>query len=92
MVVRVGVRELRENLRSWLERVKGGDEVVITERGKAVAQLTMLDPPKSRLEELIEQGIVQPALGPKPEIDISKLPKSTPGPTLTDILLEQRGR
>jgi len=46
MVVRIGVRELRENLRSWLDRVKAGDELVITERGKAVAQLT----PWTRLE------------------------------------------
>jgi prevent-host-death family protein len=93
MVVRVGVRDLRENLRSWLDRVKAGDEIVITERGKGVARLQALDPPKSRLEELIELGIVRPPLrAERHRIDVSKLPKMTPGPTLTDILLEQRGR
>jgi len=90
MVVRVGVRELRENLRSWLDRVKAGDELVITERGKAVAQLTSLDLPRSRLEELIEAGIVRPPLRPKHEIDLSSLPRMTPGPTLSDIVIEQR--
>ncbi|MEX0850664.1 MAG: type II toxin-antitoxin system prevent-host-death family antitoxin [Gaiellaceae bacterium] len=91
MVVRVGVRDLRENLRSWLDRVKDGDEIVVTERGKAVAQLTPLDPPRSKLEELIEAGIVRPPLKPKrTRIDTSKLPRMTPGPTLSDIVIEQR--
>lgn len=90
MAVRVGVRDLRENLRAWLDRVKDGDELVITERGKAVAQLTALDPPRSRLEELIEAGIVRPPLRPKHRIDLSRLPKLGPGPTLSDIVIEQR--
>ena len=34
MVGEAGVRELRENLRSYLERVKEGDEVLVTERGR----------------------------------------------------------
>lgn len=91
MVVRVGVRDLRENLRSWLDRVKDGDEIVVTERGKGVARLHALDPPKSRLEELIELGIVRPPLRPKrARIDVSSLIDIGPGPTVTDILIEQR--
>ncbi len=89
MVVRVGVRELRENLRTWLDRVKAGDEIVITERGRPVAKMAALDGP-SRLEELIELGIVRPARGPKPRVDVSSLPELTPGPTLSDIVIEQR--
>lgn len=93
MVVRVGVRELRENLRSWLDRVKAGDEIVITERGKGVARLQALDPPKNRLDELIELGIVRPPLrGRRHRIDASKLPDLGPGPTLSDIVIEQRRR
>lgn len=90
MVVKVGVRELRENLRSWLDRVKNGDEVIVTERGEPVARLAAFEP-RSRLEELIERGIVRPPLRPKRErIDVSKLPTMTPGPTLSDIVIEQR--
>ena len=90
MVVKVGVRELRENLRSWLDRVKNGDEVIVTERGEPVARLGAFEP-RSRLEELIERGIVRPPLRPKRErIDVSKLPTMTPGPTLSDIVIEQR--
>lgn len=90
MVVRVGVRDLRENLRSWLDRVRSGDEVIVTERGEPIARLAALEP-RSKLEELIERGIVRPPLRPKRErIDVSKLPTMTPGPTLSDIVIEQR--
>ena len=41
MPVTVGVREFRENLRAYLDRVKAGEEVVVTERGRPIARLTL---------------------------------------------------
>jgi antitoxin (DNA-binding transcriptional repressor) of toxin-antitoxin stability system len=38
--VTVGVREFRENLRAYLERVRAGEEVVVTERGTPIARIT----------------------------------------------------
>jgi prevent-host-death family protein len=35
----VGVRELRQNLSRYLERVKAGEGLVVTERGRVVARL-----------------------------------------------------
>ena len=35
----VGVRELRQNLSRYLERVKTGESLVVTERGHEVARL-----------------------------------------------------
>lgn len=35
----VGVRELRQNLSKYLERVKAGENLVVTERGREVARL-----------------------------------------------------
>jgi prevent-host-death family protein len=35
----VGVRELRQNLSRFLERVKAGESLVVTERGREVARL-----------------------------------------------------
>jgi prevent-host-death family protein len=35
----VGVRELRQNLSKYLARVKAGEALVVTERGRAVARL-----------------------------------------------------
>ena len=91
VAVTVGVRELRNNLRSWLERVKAGEHVVVTERGRPIAQLTPLDSGRRKLQELIDAGLVRPPLQPKRQkIDVTKLPKMTPGPTLSDIVIEQR--
>ena len=39
MAERVGVRELRQNLSRYLERVKDGEDLVVTERGREVARL-----------------------------------------------------
>jgi prevent-host-death family protein len=36
----VGVRELRQNLSKYLDRVKAGEAFVVTERGQEVARLT----------------------------------------------------
>ena len=35
----VGIRELRQNLSRYLERVKAGDVLVVTERGTEVARV-----------------------------------------------------
>lgn len=39
MVERVGIRELRQNLSRYLERVKAGEGMIVTERGREVARL-----------------------------------------------------
>lgn len=56
----VGVRELRDQLRRWLDVVEDGHEVTITERGKPVARLIGVSSP-SQLERLIADGVVTPA-------------------------------
>jgi prevent-host-death family protein len=35
----VGVRELRQNLSRYLDRVKAGESLVVTERGREIARL-----------------------------------------------------
>jgi prevent-host-death family protein len=39
MAASVGVRELRQNLSKYLDRVKAGEDLVVTERGETVARL-----------------------------------------------------
>lgn len=39
MAERVGVRELRQNLSKYLDRVKAGEDMVVTEHGREVARL-----------------------------------------------------
>lgn len=48
----VGVRELRQNLSRHLERVKAGEALVVTERGRVVARLVPAGGPAEPYSEL----------------------------------------
>ncbi len=89
MAVKVGIRDLRANFSSWLDRVQEGEEVIVTERGKPVARIVP-EERKSRLQELIEQGIVTPPSKPKTSLGPPRLPPLKGDKTLSDILIEQR--
>lgn len=56
----VGVRELRNRLSRWLEEVKGGGEILITERGKPVARLIGVGG-VAAIDKLIDEGLVSRA-------------------------------
>lgn len=61
---KVGVRELRQNLSVYLDRVKEGETLEVTEHGHAVALLTPLPRvPQSTLDRLIAEGRVTPGTG-----------------------------
>ena len=89
MVVKVGVREFRENLRSYLDRIEAGDEVVITDRGKPVARLVEPESHEVLHARLIREGTITAAKRPKQPIDREKLPEIPP-PYLSDIVIAMR--
>lgn len=53
---RVGVRELRQNLSVYLDRVKEGESLDVTERGQVVARLGPSRGEASAYEQMIEDG------------------------------------
>lgn len=53
------VRELRDQLSRYLSLVREGEEITITSRGRAVARLVPVDPPRP-LDRLIAEGLVSP--------------------------------
>lgn len=55
---RVGVRELRQNLSVYLERVKRGEALTVTEHGHDVALLRPLPPATDVIERLAAEGRV----------------------------------
>jgi prevent-host-death family protein len=57
--VEVGIRDLRDHLSRWLDEVKAGRELVVTERGRPVARLIPASGGSS-MDELIAAGIVTP--------------------------------
>jgi prevent-host-death family protein len=90
MSVMVGVRELRQNLRAYLDRVQAGEDVVVTERGVPIAKITNGEAERRR-QELIDAGILRPATKPRTPIDLDELSElEGEGPTLSEILIEQR--
>jgi prevent-host-death family protein len=85
---RVGVRELRQNLSVYLRRVRRGETLEVTERGKPVAILTPLPNENDPIERLAAEGrLVSRAtrrledLGP---------PLQIPGADISRALDEQR--
>ena len=56
----VGTRELKNRLSEYLRRVKAGETVIITERGKPVGQILPIGADlASRLVKLAEAGVVE---------------------------------
>jgi prevent-host-death family protein len=60
-VTRIGVRELRQHASRYLERVKAGEVVEVTERGKLVALLVSPTPAVAVRDQLIASGRLVPA-------------------------------
>lgn len=60
----VGVKQLRADLSAWLQRVREGTPVIVTDRGRPVARLIPIDAPTG-LERLIAEGRVRLPLAPK---------------------------
>lgn len=56
----VGIRELRDNLSRSISSVREGDEVIVTDHGKAVAMIIPLDGVRL-VERLVKEGVVTPA-------------------------------
>jgi len=63
-MVRIGVRELRQHASRYLEKVKAGETVEVTDRGKLVALLVPPNPAASARERLIASGQLIPASHP----------------------------
>jgi prevent-host-death family protein len=57
----VGVRELRQNLSVYLERVITGERLAVTDRGRPVAMLVPLPPAATLVERIVAEGRAIPA-------------------------------
>lgn len=90
----VSVRDLKNGLSSYLRKVRGGERVVVTDRGRPVAELRALDDsevtPEERLRRLAELGEVTLAGGAK-LLDVEPI-RLRRGPSVATTLLEDRGR
>lgn len=82
----VGIRELRAHLSRYLDHVREGEEIVVTDRGTPIATITPANG-RSHIDELIAAGILTPAP--------NKGPRTVPSPIkieggISDLVDEQR--
>jgi prevent-host-death family protein len=66
-MVRIGIRELRDNLTATIRRVRAGEAFEVTHDGEPVAVLSPVK--RTRLEELIASGDITAAKRP---LDLSR--------------------
>ncbi len=85
-MVEAGVRELRNNLSAFLDRVRGGEEVVVTDRGTPVARLVPMGR-ESAWDELVRDGAIQVATSTGSR---SRPKRAKADGTVSDLVADQR--
>jgi prevent-host-death family protein len=90
----VGVGELKARLSEYLRRVKRGEEVIVTERGRAVARLSPVIEPgqtDARYHALVASGAIRPPVRkPDPDFFRKRLLPADPEGLALQHLLEER--
>ncbi len=65
-----GIADLKANLSQYLDQVRRGEEVVITDRGAPIARLVPLEggvEEDARIERLVREGVLRPGSGRFPD-------------------------
>ncbi len=86
--VDVGVRELRAHLSRWLEAVREGREVVVTDRGKPVARLTPFPEEDDWLDRMVVAGLATKGTRPRTPVEPDDLIPAEG--SITELLIAQR--
>lgn len=92
--ITAGIAELKAALSEYLARVKAGEEVIVTERGRPIARIAPLagaDALDARTTELIARGRIRPAEEPMDVEEFLKLPfpEDPTGAVLAALLAER---
>ncbi len=74
-MVSVGIRELRNRLSEYVRRVRDGEEVLITDRGRVVAQLSQ---PTSEAADSAYPGLIRHARAGKVRLGATNFAASYP--------------
>jgi prevent-host-death family protein len=91
MAIRMGIRELRQNLSAAVRRAERGETIEVTRDGEPVARLTPVTYP-TKLDQLIAEGKATRGRGSLEEYLRAHPPRpSTTGLTASEALQEDRG-
>jgi prevent-host-death family protein len=90
-MVTVGVAELKAKLSEYLARVRAGEEVVVTDRGRPIARIGPAHAVEDEhLAELERAGLVKIGTGISEEFLNAPRPRPAAGGSLLEALLEER--
>ncbi len=84
----VAISELRANLKSYVERARAGERVVVTERGVPIARLVAVDA-EGLLERLEREGTLTRATAGKRPVASKRRRVKAKGP-VADLVAELR--
>lgn len=87
----IGIRELKSHLSAYLRRVKAGETVVITERGKPVGRIVPLEDSLEQTLRSLEEAGVLAWSGRKLTPARRRAPAVRGRRTVSELLLEDRG-
>lgn len=85
----VGVRELKNQLSSFLDRVKAGEEITVTEHGRPIARLTSIEHAVVARAALVEAGTIRPAATSRRQLPSRRVALKT-GSSVADLVADQR--
>lgn len=92
-----GIAELKAKLSEYLSRVKAGEEVLVTDRGRPVARLVPVgaegipdEAESARLRAMEREGLIQLGSGRLPEGFFEKERPADPGGLLREAVIEER--
>ena len=88
---KIGITELKASLSETLERVKAGEEMLVTEHGKPIARIAPLESLQARTEDLIRAGVLRaPKLAFDEEFWSLPRPKDPKGLILAELIGQRR--
>lgn len=87
-----GIAELKASLAEYLARVKAGEEVLVTDRGRPVARIVPVAVPSQEgIEDLIRTGVLRPPRRPvDPTWWDEPLPRDPSGVVRRSLVAERR--
>lgn len=87
-MAQVGIRELKQNASAVIDRVRHGESVEVTERGRPIALIVPL-PRAGALDRLLAEGRARSADGSLADLPLP--PRPTPGrPLPSEVLAAMR--
>lgn len=87
---RASVSEVKSKFSEFLRQVKGGETIMVLDRGRPVAVLAPCAAPDDDLTELVNAGLVRLGSGKLPADFWTRKRAADPGATVRAALIEDR--